>query len=189
MSNMNKSIAVPQGADVKIADQTITLKGPKGELTRELPERVTVTWDEQERALSLQRKGNEREARQLHGLFRSLVQNMVIGVTEGFRKEMEVHGTGFQANLQGDTLTITVGFCHPVKLTVPKGLTVEVTTPQAQPDNPARFNVSGPDKQMVGQFVADVRSVRPPEPYKGKGVRITGEYVRRKEGKAFAGAG
>lgn len=188
MSNMNKAITAPSGVDVTIKGAEVKVKGPKGELSLRIPEGIKVRFDGGERRIMVERVQESREARARHGLYRALVNNMVIGVTEGYKKEMEVHGTGYQVNLKGNDLVFQLGFCHDVPMAIPEGLKVEVTSNQAQPDNPARFIISGADKALLGQFAADVRAIRPPEPYKGKGVRYHDERVRRKEGKAFAGA-
>lgn len=123
----------------------------------------------------------------MHGLHRALIANKVQGVAEGFSKRLEIYGTGYNVNLRGNTLVLQVGFCHEVTFDLPEGVTVQIEQNAAQVDRPARFVVRGIDKGVVGQFAAKVRAVRPPEPYKGKGVRYEGEYVRRKEGKAFTG--
>jgi large subunit ribosomal protein L6 len=138
--------------------------------------------------MTVKRNGDDRQSRAFHGLTRSLLANMVEGVTKGFERKLEVYGVGYGVAVQGQTLTITCGKSHPEDLTIPTGVTVEIQTPQARGDtDPARFAVKGADKQLVGEFAARCRRVRPPEPYKGKGVRYADEYVRRKVGKAFAG--
>ena len=134
------------------------------------------------------RRGNDsRRSRALHGLHRSLVANLVEGVSKGFSCVLEIHGTGYNVNLRGDAFVLQIGFCHEVPFDLPAGITVEIEQNAAQAGRPARFAVKGIDKHAVTQFAACVRAVRPPEPYKGKGIRYDGEYVRRKEGKAFAG--
>ena len=177
MSRIGKApIAVPSGVDVSISGASITVKGPKGELTRELPEQVTVRQDEGN--LLVERIDDERESRALHGLMRSLVANMVTGVTDGFRKELDIVGVGYRAAAKGKNgLEMALGFSHPVNITAPDG--IEFVVPQ-----PTRIEVHGIDKQLVGQVAADIRAWRKPEPYKGKGVRYVGEHVRRKAGKA-----
>ena len=177
MSRIGKApIAVPSGVDVSIAGASITVKGPKGELTRELPEQVTVRQDEGN--LLVERIDDERESRALHGLMRSLVANMVTGVTDGFRKELDIVGVGYRAAAKGnDGLELALGFSHPVVVSAPEGITFVVPAP-------TRIEVHGIDKQLVGQVAADIRAWRKPEPYKGKGVRYVGEHVRRKAGKA-----
>jgi large subunit ribosomal protein L6 len=177
MSRIGKApIAVPSGVDVRISGQDITVKGPKGELSRELPELVTVSQDGD--VLQVDRVDDSREARAMHGLMRSLVANMVIGVTDGFRKELDIVGVGYRAAAKGKNgLEMALGFSHPVNITAPEG--IEFVVPQ-----PTRIEVHGIDKQLVGQVAADIRAWRKPEPYKGKGVRYVDEHVRRKAGKA-----
>ena len=169
-------IPVPSGVDVKIEGRVVTVKGPKGELSRTLPDRLSITLDEGE--LTVARADEERESRALHGLFRSLVANMVTGVTEGYRRGLEIVGVGYRATAQGDrALELAVGYSHTVKVQAPEGITFEV------PSN-TRIDVVGIDKETVGQVAADIRAIRKPEPYKGKGIRYQGEVVRRKAGKA-----
>ena len=169
-------IPVPSGVEVKIEGRVVTVKGPKGELTRTLPEVLSITQDAGE--LTVDRADEERESRALHGLFRSLVANMVTGVTEGYRRGLEIVGVGYRATAQGDrALELAVGYSHTVKVQAPEGITFEV------PSN-TRIDVVGIDKETVGQVAADIRAIRKPEPYKGKGIRYQGEVVRRKAGKA-----
>jgi large subunit ribosomal protein L6 len=169
-------IPVPSGVEVKIEGRVVTVKGPKGELSRTLPEVLSITQDEGE--LTVARADEERESRALHGLFRSLVANMVTGVTEGYRRGLEIVGVGYRATAQGDrALELAVGYSHTVKVQAPEGITFEV------PSN-TRIDVVGIDKETVGQVAADIRAIRKPEPYKGKGIRYQGEVVRRKAGKA-----
>lgn len=177
MSRIGKSpIPVPSGVDVAIVDGTVTVKGPKGELSQELPERITVRQDDAQ--LLVERVDDERESRSLHGLMRSLVSNMVTGVTEGFVKNLEIQGVGYRATPKGDrSLELALGFSHPVSIDAPEGITFNVPVP-------TQIEVHGIDKQLVGQVAANIRSWRKPEPYKGKGVRYVGEHVRRKAGKA-----
>ncbi len=185
-----KPVPIASGVNVSYQEPTISVEGPKGKLSWSHRPEVTVEIDEQEKVIRVERKRNDRFSRSLHGLSRSLIANMIEGCANGFERPMEIYGVGYGVQLQGQTLTVTCGKSHPEVFEVPAGLTVEVTTPQARGDNdPARFTVRGADKQMVGEFAARVRRCRPPEPYKGKGVRYAGEYVRRKVGKAFAGAG
>ncbi len=169
-------IAVPGGVDVTIDDRQITVKGPKGTLSRPIPGTITVRQEGEE--LLVERPDDERESRSLHGLTRTLVHNMVVGVTEGFKKELEIQGVGYRATAQGPTaLELALGFSHSVKVTAPEGITFEV--PSA-----TRIDVVGINKEVVGQVAANIRALRKPEPYKGKGVRYVGEYVQRKAGKA-----
>ena len=169
-------IPVPSGVEVKIEGRVVTVKGPKGELSRTLPEVLSITQDAGE--LTVDRADEERESRALHGLFRSLVANMITGVTEGYRRGLEIVGVGYRATAQGDrALELAVGYSHTVKVQAPEGITFEV------PSN-TRIDVVGIDKETVGQVAADIRAIRKPEPYKGKGIRYQGEVVRRKAGKA-----
>lgn len=171
----NTPIELPVGVDVTVGDSGVDVKGPKGALQVAFDDRIQVAVDG--RVVVLSRVDEAREVRALHGLSRALLQNMVIGVTEGYRKELRTEGVGYRANLQGKRLELQVGFSHPVHIEAPDGITFEVP-------EPTRIIVSGIDKQKVGQLAADIRRVRPPEPYKGKGIRYVGEYVRRKAGKS-----
>lgn len=176
MSRIGKApISVPSGVEVSIDGQVVRVKGPKGTLTHEVPEPIVVR--QEGGTLLVERPNDERRARSLHGLTRTLVNNMVVGVSEGFRKELEIIGVGYRATAQGDSkLELALGFSHPVRVDAPDGITFEV--PAA-----TRVNVVGIDKQQVGQVAANIRSIRKPEPYKGKGIRYVGEYVIRKAGK------
>ena len=169
-------IPVPSGVDIKIEGRVVTVKGPKGERVRTLPEPLSITLDGGE--VTLARADDERESRSLHGLYRTLVANMVTGVTEGYRRGLEIVGVGYRATAQGDrALELAVGYSHTVKVQAPEGITFEV------PSN-TRVDVVGIDKEKVGQVAADIRAIRKPEPYKGKGIRYQDEVVRRKAGKA-----
>jgi large subunit ribosomal protein L6 len=176
MSRIGKApIAVPGGVDINIADGAVTVKGPKGTLSRTIPGAITVRRDEA--TLVVERPDDARENRALHGLTRTLVSNMVVGVTDGFTKELEIIGVGYRAEAQGPTsLRLALGFSHPVVVAAPEGVTFE--TPSQ-----TRVIVKGIDKEVVGQVAANIRSIRKPEPYKGKGVRYLGEKVVRKAGK------
>jgi large subunit ribosomal protein L6 len=176
MSRIGKApIPVPSGVDVKIEGRAITVKGPKGTLSHEVAEPIVVRQDGDE--LVVERPDDERRSRSLHGLTRTLVNNMVVGVSQGFRKDLEIIGVGYRATAQGDNkLELSLGFSHPVRVEAPAGITFEV--PAA-----TRIGVIGIDKQAVGQVAANIRSIRKPEPYKGKGIRYVGEYVIRKAGK------
>ncbi|MBS1847530.1 MAG: 50S ribosomal protein L6 [Actinobacteria bacterium] len=176
MSRIGRNpITVPAGVDVTIANGRVEVKGPKGTLAQPIPGAITVRADGD--TLLVERPDDARESRSLHGLVRTLVNNMVIGVTEGFVKELDIQGVGYRAALTGTDLDLSLGFSHPVKVAAPEGITFEVPTPN-------RIKVSGIDKQAVGQVAAEIRSIRKPEPYKGKGVRYLGERVQRKAGKA-----
>ena len=175
MSRIGKSpIPVPSGVDVSIAERHITVKGPKGTLGRTLPGAISVRQEGDE--LLVERPDDERENRALHGLVRSLVNNMVVGVSQEFTKELEIIGVGYRAVLQGNGLDLALGFSHPVRVEAPEGITFEVPAP-------GRVIVRGIDKEQVGQVAANIRKLRKPEPYKGKGVRYLGEHVARKAGK------
>ncbi len=172
----NAPVAVPSGVEVTIADGSITVKGPKGSLSRPIPGDIQINNDDG--TLTFERPNDERKNKALHGLTRSLVNNMVIGVTEGFKKELEIVGVGYRAEAQGPSgLRLNLGFSHPVSVNAPDGITFEV--PQ-----PTQVIVAGIDKEVVGQVASDIRSIRKPEPYKGKGVRYAGERIIRKAGKA-----
>ncbi len=176
MSRIGKApITVPSGVTVSIDGQSIAVKGPKGELSRTVSELISVRQDGD--TLVVERSGDDREARAQHGLVRSLVQNMVTGVTDGFQKDLEIVGVGYRAQAKGQGLELSLGFSHPVVVDAPDGITFNV--PQ-----PTRIEVHGIDKQLVGQVAANIREWRKPEPYKGKGVRYADEHVRRKAGKA-----
>jgi large subunit ribosomal protein L6 len=177
MSRVGKApIPVPKGVEISISGSHITVKGPKGTLERDIPGEITVREDEGQ--LLVERPNDERQNRSLHGLVRSLVNNMVVGVSEGYRKELEIIGVGYRAIPKGDTtLELALGFSHPVSVEAPAGITFEVATP-------TQIAVIGTDKETVGQVAANIRAIRKPEPYKGKGVRYRGEHVVRKAGKA-----
>ena len=171
----NAPVPVPDGVDVTVEGTSVTVTGPKGTLSREFSDRVRFQVEDGE--VKVARRDDERQSRALHGLSRALLHNMVVGVSQGFRKELNTVGVGYRANLQGNTLELQVGFSHPVRLTAPPGVDFEVP-------EPTQIVVSGIDKELVGQVAADIRAVRPPEPYKGKGIRYAGEQVRRKAGKS-----
>ena len=171
-----KPIPVPSGVDVAIDGQTIKVKGPKGSLQHTLAEPITVERGETGELL-VTRPNDERKAKELHGLSRTLVANMIVGVTEGYRKTLEIAGTGYRVTAKGSDLEFALGFSHPVLVTAPQGITFTV-------ERPTIFHVAGIDKQLVGEVAANIRKIRPPEPYKGKGVRYQGEVIRRKAGKA-----
>ena len=180
-------VAIPGGVKVDITGRTVKVEGKLGTLSYEFREEVNVVIEDDK--IVVTRIDDERQNRAYHGMTRSLINNMVIGVTEGYKKALEVYGVGYGVQLNGKTLTINCGKSHPELLEVPSDVIVEVQAPQARGDiDPAKFTVSGCDKQAVGAFAAKCRDVRPPEPYKGKGVRYADEQVRRKVGKALAGS-
>jgi large subunit ribosomal protein L6 len=171
-----KIIQIPKGVTVTVNGSEVKVKGPKGELSRTIREEVSVK--QEDGALKVERQGDERQVRALHGLTRALLNNMVVGVSDGFSKVLQVEGVGYRAEMKGKDLVMALGFSHPVTVTPPAGITFAV-------DEKARtITISGADKELVGQVTADVRKWRPPEPYKGKGLRYLGEQVRRKAGKA-----
>ena len=176
MSRIGKMpISIPAGVDVKIeAGNLVTVKGPKGTLTQQLHPAMTIT--QEENVLHVTRPNDAKENRSLHGLTRSLLHNMVVGVTEGFKKELDVNGVGYRVAKEGKKLVMNLGYSHQVIVEEPEGITIDVP-------NPNKIVISGADKQQVGQFAAEVREKRPPEPYKGKGIKYTDEVIRRKEGK------
>ena len=169
-----KPIAIPAGVDFKFADGVATVKGPKGTLTQKVHPNMAVTVEGNE--VLVTRPDDEKENRALHGLTRSLLNNMVVGVTEGYKKELDVNGVGYRVAKEGKKLTMNIGYSHPVVMEETDGITIEVPSPN-------KIIISGTDKQKVGQFAAEVRGKRPPEPYKGKGIKYTDEVIRRKEGK------
>ncbi|MFC3449928.1 50S ribosomal protein L6 [Amycolatopsis speibonae] len=176
MSRIGKlPVAVPSGVDVTIEGQQIKVKGPKGTLEHTIAEPITVERAENG-TLEVKRPDEERTSRALHGLTRTLVNNLVVGVTEGYEKKLEIHGVGYRVQAKGSDLEFALGYSHPVKIEAPEGITFKVETP-------TRFSVSGIDKQKVGQIAAVIRKLRRPDPYKGKGLRYEGEKIRRKVGK------
>ncbi len=178
MSRIGKMpVPVPAGVEVDVSGTHVTVKGPMGTLERDFPERVGIAVEDG--TAKVARPDDQRESRALHGLSRALLANMVVGVSAGFRKELTIVGVGYRATLQGTTIELQVGYSHTVRIEAPDGITFEVP-------EPTRIIVSGIDKEKVGQVAADIRKVRPPEPYKGKGIRYTDEVVRRKAGKAGA---
>ena len=174
-----KPVTIPAGVEVKTDGATVTVKGPKGTLSQTFNSRISVKVEGGEIIVS--RPTDEKEDRALHGLTRTLVHNMVVGVTDGFKKELEVNGVGYRAQKQGKNLVLNLGYSHQVIVSEIDGITIDVP-------NANSIIISGPDKQKVGQFAAEVREKRPPEPYKGKGIKYANEHIRRKEGKAGKGA-
>ena len=173
-----KPIDIPAGVDVQLDGTLITVKGPKGTLSRNLHPNMTVEKDGS--VINVTRPNDDKVNRSLHGLTRTLIANMVAGVHETFKKELEINGIGYRAELKGKDLILKVGYSHDVIVSAPEGITIEVPAPN-------KIVISGPDKQQVGQFAANVREKRPPEPYKGKGIKYADEHIRRKEGKAGKG--
>jgi large subunit ribosomal protein L6 len=176
MSRVGKApIALPDKVEIAVDGETVTVKGPKGELTRTFTDRVG--FEVEDGVVTVTRANEQRQTRALHGLSRALLNNMVQGVHEGYRKELSIVGVGYRASMKGSQLELLVGFSHPVLIDAVEGITVEVP-------EPTKIIVSGIDKEKVGQVAANIRAVKPPEPYKGKGIRYVDEYVRRKAGKA-----
>lgn len=173
----NRVLTIPSGVTVDVVDNTITVKGPKGELKYTFDKSITVTVKENE--LTITRANETKQVKSLHGTTNALISNMLIGVSEGFTKGLEAVGVGYKFNVAGSKLTVNAGYSHPVEVTVPSDLKVEGISA-------TEISVSGIDKQKVAEFAANVRKIRQPEPYKGKGIRYKGEYVRRKEGKKAA---
>ena len=179
MSRIGKMpVVIPAGVDVTVADGTVTVKGPKGTLTRTVHSNITV--EKKDNEIIVTRPDDSNFNHSLHGLTRTLIANMVEGVTNGYKKELEVNGVGYRAAKQGKDLVMNLGYSHPVVVSETDGITIEVP-------NPNSIVILGPDKQKVGQFAAEVREKRPPEPYKGKGIKYVDEVVRRKEGKTGKG--
>lgn len=175
----NKPIEIPTGVDVKVAGSTVSVKGPKGELTDTFQSAMDIKVEGNQ--VIVTRPSDESEHKSLHGLTRTLIANMVEGVTKGYSKELEVNGVGYRAAKQGKDLVMNLGYSHQVIVSEVPGITIEVPGPN-------KVIISGPNKQQVGQFAAEVREKRPPEPYKGKGIKYATEHIRRKEGKAGKGA-
>jgi large subunit ribosomal protein L6 len=181
MSRIGRNpIVIPEGVDAEIEGNSIVVKGPKGELSSSFNPLIEVELKGNE--ILVKRSSDEKKERELHGLTRTLLANMVLGVTEGFKKELEIQGVGYRAQKQGNDLVMNLGYSHPVIFSETDDIKIEVPSP-------TKIIITGIDKQKVGQFAAEVRNKRPPEPYKGKGIRYVGEYVIRKEGKAGKTAG
>ena len=179
MSRIGRApITIPAGVEVKVDGSTVTAKGPKGTLTKTMHSNMTIAMEGN--VITVTRPNDNKENRSLHGLTRTLIANMVEGVANGYKKELEINGIGYRAEKKGNDLVMKIGYSHDVVMTEPEGVTVEV--PSAN-----KVIISGADKQVVGQFAAEVREKRPPEPYKGKGIKYVDEYIRRKEGKAGKG--
>ena len=172
-----KPVAVPGNVKAFLREKTLKVEGPLGKLEQTFHQDMNLTLDEG-KEIRVERPSDRKEHRSLHGLTRTLVDNMIQGVTKGFEKQLDIIGVGYNAKLQGRELVLAIGFCHPVHLKIPEGIEIE-------PISPTKIRIKGCDKQAVGQFAANIRRVRPPEPYKGKGIRYADEYVRRKAGKKF----
>ena len=178
MSRIGRApIAIPAGVEVVVDGSTVTVKGAKGTLSRTMNSNITITKDGD--TITVTRPNDQKENRSLHGLTRTLIANMIEGVSNGYKKELEINGIGYRAEVKGNALWMKIGFSHDVIMDAPEGVAVEV--------NGNKVTVSGADKQKVGQFAAEIREKRPPEPYKGKGIKYVDEYIRRKEGKAGKG--
>jgi large subunit ribosomal protein L6 len=173
-------ITLPRGVELKIDGSLVTVKGPKGELSQQIDPDISLAQDDG--TIVLSRPSDQPRHRSMHGLYRTLVSNMVVGVSDGFSKTLEMHGVGYRAAMQGKNLVLNIGFSHPVEIPPPDSIDFEV-------DGTSKIIVKGASKEQVGQVAADIRKIRPPEPYKGKGIRYEGEYVRRKAGKAGKAAG
>ena len=182
MSRIGRApINIPAGVKVKIEGQNLHVEGGKGKLSIIVPETLTVIQDQQQLKVAI-KDANDLTLKAMHGLYRALINNMVQGVVAGFSKELEIVGVGYRAQLQGKQLSLSVGFSHPVVVDIPQGITVEIP-------KPTQVVIKGFDKQLVGQFAANLRRIAPPEPYKGKGIKYAGEVIRRKAGKAATGSG
>ncbi|MGZ5418845.1 MAG: 50S ribosomal protein L6 [Nocardioides sp.] len=168
-------VTIPSGVEINVEGQTVKVKGPKGELAHTVAQPIAV--ERKDDQVEVTRPNDERESRSLHGLTRSLIHNMVLGVTEGYVKKLEIHGTGYRVANKGGSLEFALGYSHSITIEPPQGITFTV-------ENPTRFQVEGIDKQLVGEVAANIRKLRKPDPYKGKGVRYAGEHIRRKVGKA-----
>jgi len=186
-----KPVEIPKGAKVEIKGQTVKLTGPKGNMEMDCHPLIQLELDESNAQILVNNpEPDNRRGNQLHGTMRALIANMVTGVTKGFERKLEIYGTGYNVKEQGGKLVLQIGFCHPVEMAIPKGVSVAIEVPATRGnDVPAKFALAGMDKCVLGQFAANIRRVRPPEPYKGKGIRYADEVVRRKVGKAFASGG
>jgi large subunit ribosomal protein L6 len=192
-----KTIAVPAGVTVQVSGQNVSVSGPKGKSAWQCPTNAKVVFDDKSKIVRVDRMGEDKQARANHGLTRSLIANMIRGASEGFSRRLQIYGTGYNCKLEGKTLHLNVGYSgrgdgkpSQFQIPVPTGIEVVVETPAARGDNePAQLVVKGSDKQQVGEFAARIRKLRKTEPYKGKGIRYEGEYVRRKQGKALTGGG
>ena len=185
----NKPIKVPSGVKIELKDKQITVSAASKSLSMQVHSIVSVNYDPSDSEIRVTRENNDRFSRAMHGTTRALIANMVQGVLKGYSKELTIYGTGYGIKEQQNALLLTLGFAKPASIAIPTGVTVDIKTASARGnDVPAVFTVTGPDKATVGQFAAQIRKIRPPEPYKGKGIRYAGEIVKRKVGKAFASA-
>ena len=185
-----KPVKIPAGVKVELNGAQLKISGSSESLTCEIRPEIKVEYDSKAGEVTVSRSGDDRFVRALHGTMRALIANMVKGVTEGFKKDIEIYGTGYGIKEQGAELSFSLGFARPAVVKVPKGVKVEIQTPNTRGnDTPAKFSVNGPDKCLVGQFAANIRNLRPPEPYLGKGIRYADETIKRKMGKAFASSG
>jgi large subunit ribosomal protein L6 len=176
MSRVGKQpIAVPRGVEIKVDGSLVTVKGPKGELSQQIDPDISIKQEDGQ--ILVTRPSDQPRHRSMHGLYRTLVSNMVVGVSDGFSRTLEMHGVGYRAQMQGKNLVLNIGFSHPVDIPPPANIEFEV-------EGTSKIVVKGANKEQVGQVAADIRKIRKPEPYKGKGIRYEGEYVRRKAGKA-----
>ncbi|MDR4508849.1 MAG: 50S ribosomal protein L6 [Candidatus Brocadiaceae bacterium] len=186
MSRIGKQpVDVPSDVKVTVSGSTITVEGPKGKLSRTVNPGILVKYEQQEKKILVTRKSDAKYYKSLHGLFRSLISNMITGVTKGFSRDLEIVGLGYNAKLQGRDLVLSLGFSHPVRMVIPGEIDIKITNPS----NPAKLTVSGIDKQLVGQISAKIRDKKPPEPYKGMGIKYADEVIRRKAGKALSSGG
>lgn len=185
-----KPIPIPEKVKVAVAGNTVKVEGPKGKLEWTFDRTLKAVVDADKHEVRIERPDHQRRSKALHGLTRAIIANMVTGVAQGYEKGIEIYGTGYSANVQGKKLAIQVGFANTIEKTIPAGVEIQVEVPNTRGnETPARFFVRGCDKQLVGEFAAEVRHIRPPEPYLGKGIRYLGEHVRRKAGKTFVGGG
>ncbi len=185
-----KPVALPSGVKVSLSGHNVSVTGPKGSLSFAHARGVKVAHDSAANQIVVTRDSDSPTNRALHGTTRALINNMVVGVTQGYTHKMEIYGTGYSCAINGQTLELKVGYSHPIKLPIPAGVKVTVEVPAAKgDDNPAKVTIEGIDKHVIGSYARAIKDARKPEPYKGKGVRYAGEQIRRKAGKAFAGAG
>ena len=183
-----KPIEVPSGVEIKIAGRKVSVKTSKGELSWEHPEGIEVKYEDN--ILTVDRKEETKQLRAFHGLTRALINNMVVGLTEGFEKKLLIYGVGYNCDVKGNKFVLNIGFCHPVEFDIPEKTEVVIDVKAARGnDEPAKLAIKGIDKQVVGEFAAKIRAIRPPEPYKGKGIRYHDEFVIRKEGKPMVSGG